>query len=101
MRKALKVLLAPLLASLASIALGQNWPARPVHFIVPYPAGGYYDVLARVIGAELGDTLGRPFVVENRVGANGMGGTDYVAKSAPDGYTIMMGGIGQIGRGAC
>jgi tripartite-type tricarboxylate transporter receptor subunit TctC len=97
MRKALKVLLAILLASLASAAAAQNWPARPVHFIVPYPAGGYYDVLARVIGAELGETLGRPFVIENRVGANGMVGTDYVAKSAPDGHTIMMGGIGPHG----
>ena len=97
MRKALKALLGVLLVSLASVAVAQNWPARPVHFIVPYPAGGYYDVLARVIGAELGETLGKPFVVENRVGANGMVGTDYVAKSAPDGYTIMMGGIGPHG----
>jgi tripartite-type tricarboxylate transporter receptor subunit TctC len=97
MRKALKVLFVTLLATLAPVAGAQNWPARPVHFIVPYPAGGYYDVLARVIGAELGDTLGRPFVVENRVGANGMVGTDYVAKSAPDGHTIMMGGIGPHG----
>lgn len=97
MRKALKVLLVTLLASLAPVAGAQNWPARPVHFIVPYPAGGYYDVLARVIGAELAEALGRPFIVENRVGANGMVGTDYVAKSAPDGYTIMMGGIGPHG----
>jgi tripartite-type tricarboxylate transporter receptor subunit TctC len=97
MRKALKALFGVLLVSLASVAAAQNWPARAVHFIVPYPAGGYYDVLARVIGAELGETLGRPFVVENRVGANGMVGTDYVAKSAPDGYTIMMGGIGPHG----
>lgn len=97
MRKALKVLFATLFAMLAPVAAAQSWPARPVHFIVPYPAGGYYDVLARVIGAELGETLGRPFIVENRVGANGMVGTDYVAKSAPDGHTIMMGGIGPHG----
>jgi tripartite-type tricarboxylate transporter receptor subunit TctC len=97
MRKALKALLGVLLVSLTSLAAAQNWPSRAVHFIVPYPAGGYYDVLARVIGAELGETLGKPFVVENRVGANGMVGTDYVAKSAPDGYTIMMGGIGPHG----
>lgn len=97
MRKALQVLFTAWFATLASFAAAQSWPARPVHFIVPYPAGGYYDVLARVIGAELGEALGRPFVVENRVGANGMVGTDYVAKSAPDGYTIMMGGIGPHG----
>ncbi len=97
MRKALKALLGIVLTGVASLAVAQNWPARPVHFIVPYPAGGYYDVLARVIGAELAETLGQAFVVENRVGANGMVGTDYVAKSAPDGYTIIMGGIGPHG----
>ncbi|TAK80129.1 MAG: tripartite tricarboxylate transporter substrate binding protein [Betaproteobacteria bacterium] len=97
MRKALKALLGIVLTGVASLAVAQNWPARPVHFVVPYPAGGYYDVLARVIGAELAETLGQAFVVENRVGANGMVGTDYVAKSAPDGYTIIMGGIGPHG----
>lgn len=97
MRKALEALLGIVLTGLASLAVAQTWPARPVHFVVPYPAGGYYDILARVIGAELAETLGQPFVVENRVGANGMVGTDYVAKSAPDGYTIMMGGIGPHG----
>ncbi len=97
MRKAYRVLSAIFLAIIAPLAAAQPWPARPVHFVVPYPAGGYYDVLARVIGAELNEALGQAFVVENRVGANGMVGTDYVAKSAPDGYTIMMGGIGPHG----
>ncbi|MCL4798590.1 MAG: tripartite tricarboxylate transporter substrate binding protein [Burkholderiales bacterium] len=97
MRNALRGLLACLLAAVAATGVAQEWPARTVHFIVPYPAGGYYDLLARVIGQKLNERLGQAFVVENRVGANGMIGTDYVAKSAPDGYTIMMGGIGPHG----
>ncbi|MCZ7562798.1 MAG: tripartite tricarboxylate transporter substrate-binding protein [Burkholderiales bacterium] len=91
MRNALRGLLACLLAAVAATGVAQEWPTRTVHFIVPYPAGGYYDLLARVIGQKLNERLGQSFVVENRVGANGMIGTDYVAKSAPDGYTIMMG----------
>lgn len=97
MRNALRGLLACLLAAVAATGVAQEWPTRTVHFIVPYPAGGYYDLLARVIGQKLNERLGQSFVVENRVGANGMIGTDYVAKSAPDGYTIMMGGIGPHG----
>lgn len=81
----------------AGICWSQAYPNKPVRMVVPYPAGGYYDLLARVIGAKLNDTWGQPLIVENRVGANGMVGTDYVAKSAPDGYTILMGGIGPFG----
>ena len=79
-------------AALAALAPG--YPAKPVNMVVPYPAGGYYDLLARVIGAKLGEIWGQPLVVTNRVGANGMVGTEFVAKSAPDGYTLIMGGIG-------
>jgi tripartite-type tricarboxylate transporter receptor subunit TctC len=91
-----KTLLAILLAC-ACAASAQVYPTKAVRVIVPYPAGGYYDLLARVIGAKLSENWSQPFVVENRVGANGMIGTDFVAKSAPDGYTIMMGGIGPLG----
>ena len=86
-------LLALLFACASLAAQAQNYPAKPVRMVVPYPAGGYYDLLARVIGAKLGENWGQPVVVENRVGANGMVGTDFVAKSPPDGYTILMGGI--------
>ena len=87
-----------ILMGFAALAAGaQGYPARAVHVVVPYPAGGYYDLLARVIGGKLQETLGQPFVVENRVGANGIIGTDYTAKAAPDGYIIMMGGIGPHG----
>lgn len=71
-----------------------TYPIRVVKFIVPYPAGGGYDTIARVLAAKLQEKWGPPVVVENRVGANGIIGTDFVAKSAPDGYTIMLGGIG-------
>ncbi len=97
MRRTLQTLLAALLACAACVASAQTYPAKAVRVVVPYPAGGYYDLLARVIGAKLADTWGQPFVVENRVGANGIIGTDFVAKSPADGYTIMMGGIGPHG----
>ena len=70
------------------------YPSKPVKIIVPYPAGGYYDVASRVLGQKFSDALGQPFVIENRPGANAIVGTELTAKSAPDGYTIMMGGIG-------
>lgn len=97
MRKLLQGLFAFALVATALAAGAQTYPARAVHFVVPYPAGGYYDLLARVIGVKLNENWGQPVLVENRVGANGMIGTDFVAKSASDGYTIMMGGIGPHG----
>jgi tripartite-type tricarboxylate transporter receptor subunit TctC len=71
-----------------------EWPTRPVKIIVPFPAGGGYDLMARNIGQKISDSLGQPVVVENRAGANGNIGSDAVAKSAPDGYTLLLGGIG-------
>ena len=96
MRKMQTTLLAILLAC-AAAASAQVYPTKAVRVVVPYPAGGYYDLLARVIGGKLAETWSQPFVVENRIGANGMIGTDFVAKSAPDGYILMMGGIGPHG----
>jgi tripartite-type tricarboxylate transporter receptor subunit TctC len=78
-------------------ALAQTWPSKPVYVIVPYPAGGFYDLIARLLGAKMQEEFGQPFVVENRTGAGGIVGTDYVARSAPDGYTIMVGGVGPHG----
>jgi tripartite-type tricarboxylate transporter receptor subunit TctC len=88
---------AAVLALCSSIALAQTYPLKPIRTVVPYPAGGYYDTMARQIGNALSRSLGQPVVVENRAGANGIIGTDYVAKSPPDGYTIMVGGIGPHG----
>jgi len=72
---------------LAGTAFAQEWPTKVVKFVSPYPPGGSVDPLARLFAAKLGDALKQQFIVENRTGASGIIGTDYVAKSAPDGYT--------------
>ena len=72
-------------------AAAEDWPVRPVHFIVPFPAGGSTDVGARVVAEYLSRTLGQQVVVENKSGANGNLGIEAVARSAPDGYTILIG----------
>ncbi|MCZ4312647.1 tripartite tricarboxylate transporter substrate binding protein [Comamonadaceae bacterium G21597-S1] len=72
---------------LASVAQGA-WPNKPVRIIVPFPAGGSTDVIARQLAQHLGNSLGQQFVVENKAGAGGNIGTDAMAKAAPDGYTI-------------
>jgi tripartite-type tricarboxylate transporter receptor subunit TctC len=79
-----------LLLSLAGHALGQAYPSRPIRLIVPYPPGGASDLHARHLAAKLTD-LAQPIIVENRVGAAGNVAFDYVAKAAPDGYTLLWG----------
>src|SRR3954464_6273437 len=69
----------------------QNYPTRPIRFIVPYVAGGAGDIYARTIGQKYYEAMGQTVVVDNRPGANGIIGTDLVAKSPADGYTIVMG----------
>jgi len=77
-------------AALAPVtAFAQAWPAKPVKFVVPYPPGGSTDPMARLIAAKLTDSLGQPFIVENRAGASGTIGTAFVAKSPADGYTFV------------
>lgn len=70
-------------------AQGVAWPTKPVKFVVPYPPGGSTDPMARLIAAKLSDSLGQPFVVENKSGASGTIGTAFVAKSPADGYTFI------------
>jgi tripartite-type tricarboxylate transporter receptor subunit TctC len=77
-------------------ALAQAWPARPVRWVVAYPAGGGSDFLARQLAPQLGKQLGQTFVIENKPGAAGIIGTDNAAKSAPDGYTIVTGDNGAM-----
>jgi tripartite-type tricarboxylate transporter receptor subunit TctC len=77
-----------LLLSLSFPAWSQDWPTKPVKFVSPYPPGGSVDPLARLLAAKLSESLKQNFLVENRTGASGIIGTDYVAKSAPDGYTF-------------
>jgi tripartite-type tricarboxylate transporter receptor subunit TctC len=87
----------PLIVSILAAAVfalpmtaAAEWPERPVHFIVPFPAGGATDVAARIVANYVSGTLGRQVVVENRSGANGNIAIEYAAKSAPDGYTVLV-----------
>lgn len=72
------------------VTFAQNYPAKPIRFISPYAPGGGTDILARLIGQKLAENLGQPVVVDNRPGGGGIIGTEIVAKSAPDGYTVML-----------
>src|SRR2546426_12454475 len=84
---------AALLAAPSAFAQ-QDSPQKPIRYVVPFPAGGIADVFARIIGGRIAEAWGQPVVVENRAGAGGNIGADLVAKSAPDGYTLLMGSIG-------
>src|SRR5918999_1834966 len=77
------------LSCLSLSGVAQDWPTKTVKFVSPYPPGGSVDPLARLFAGKLSDTLREQFIVENRTGASGIIGTEYVAKSAPDGYTFV------------
>lgn len=79
---------------LAAHAHAQNWPAKPLRLVTPFPAGGGTDIAARVVAQKLGAQLGQNVLVDNRAGAGGVIGTDLAAKSPPDGYTLLMGSNG-------
>ena len=81
---------------LCSAALGQAYPARAVKVVVPWPPGQATDIAARIVAQKLQEALGQPFVVDNRPGAGGAIGSDAVAKSAPDGYTLLASSSGPI-----
>jgi tripartite-type tricarboxylate transporter receptor subunit TctC len=82
-----------LIGSMVSPACAQSYPNRPIHFIVPFPAGSTSDVPSRVAAEYLSQRLGQPIVVENRAGAGGNAGSAYAAKAKPDGYNISMGSL--------
>ena len=86
-------LVAALVFTGAAPALADQWPTRPIRFVVPYPPGGPLDQVARALAEKLREPLGQPVVVENRPGAGGNIGADLVAKAAPDGYSIVMGAV--------
>ncbi len=85
------VLLPGLLAlALGQQALAQAFPSKPIKIIVPFPAGGTTDIVARIVGQRMSESMGQPVLVDNRGGAGGAIGADLVAKAAPDGYTLLM-----------
>ena len=89
--------LAATLAALAlSLPVQAQYPNKPIRFVVPFAAGGTSDILARAIGPKLTEAWGQPVVVENRTGANGNVGAEFVAKSAPDGYTMLLSDVGAL-----
>ncbi len=77
-------------------AFGQAYPAKPIKIVVGFPPGGGNDLIARLVGAKLQDVLGQPVVIENKAGANAIIASEFVAKSPPDGYTLLVGATGQM-----
>jgi tripartite-type tricarboxylate transporter receptor subunit TctC len=89
----MRILLVAALVAVSGLASAQSWPSRAVHIVVPYPPGGPVDLSARLLVPGLQSALGQPGVVENRAGAGGNIGAAYVAKSLPDGHTLVVGAI--------
>ncbi len=94
MKRSYRLALAAMLAAFAFGASAQTYPNKPIRIVVPFPAGGTTDVLARAAAQKMSETLGQPAVVDNRPGAGGNIGAELVAKSPPDGYTLLMGTVG-------
>ena len=86
---AIRYSLFALLLAGAGAALAQSWPQRPVKVLVPFAAGGNIDVMGRLAASRLSEAIGQQFIVENRVGGNGVIAADAVARAAPDGYTLL------------
>src|SRR6195256_926843 len=84
------------LAFVSSLAFSQGYPSRPVKVVVPWPPGQATDIAARLLAQKLQESLGQPFVIDNRPGAGGSVGTAVAAKSAPDGYTLLAASSGPI-----
>jgi tripartite-type tricarboxylate transporter receptor subunit TctC len=85
----MRILPGALLALVWTAGMAQSYPAKPIHLLVAFPPGGPVDIIARLVAPKLSETLGQPVVVENKVGASGNVATAEVAKSAPDGYTLL------------
>ena len=96
MPKIAVVIAAVFAAFIVASVHAQTYPVKTVRIIVPFPAGGSTDIIGRVVAEQLSAAFGQQVIVDNRPGANGVIGTDLVAKAAPDGYTLLMGGIGSL-----
>src|SRR5690606_37718323 len=96
LKKAAHLLVAVALAATATVASAASWPDGPVRMIVPYPPGGATDFSARVYAEQLGKILGKPIVVENKAGAAGEIGAQFVAAAPADGYTLLLGALGSL-----
>ncbi|MBV9189435.1 MAG: tripartite tricarboxylate transporter substrate binding protein [Betaproteobacteria bacterium] len=92
----MRVFLVAALCAAVSLSHAESYPSKPIRLIVPYAAGGTSDILARQIGPKLTEAWGQPVVIENKTGANGNVGADFVAKSAPDGYTLLITDLGGL-----
>ena len=97
LRRVLQLSLAVIAAGSVTTALAQDYPTKPITLVVPYAAGGGNDVMARTVADKMSRTLGQQIVIENRAGAGGSTATRQVARSAPDGYTLVIGGTGTLG----
>lgn len=90
----IKTLICGFLVFFSASAFSAEYPNKPIHLIVPFPPGGPADILARIIGPRLAQRLGQPIIIENRPGAGGNIASDFVAKSNPDGYNLVLGFVG-------
>jgi len=92
----MRLLVAAILFAIVAATRAQTYPSKPIRVIVPYAAGGTSDILARQIGPKLTEAWGQPVIVENKTGANGNVGADFVAKSSADGYTLLLTDVGGL-----
>ena len=91
-----RLIVAGWLSVALTAAMAQGYPGKPVRWVVPFPPGGSADIMGRMIGQDLAKTLGQQVVIENRAGASAIVGSDYVAKSPPDGYTLLQANVSQM-----
>jgi len=96
LNRATKLAALLLAASVACSAAAQDYPSRPVRMVIPFVAGGFSDIVGRIVGQKLSESVGQPVVIDNRPGASGIIGTDILVKAPPDGYTLMLSSFNHV-----